>query len=51
MEINFIGNRHLGKETGWWYYFNMQGDTIRRTYTKSINALRSILMEGERKLP
>ena len=36
-KLNFTGNRHLGKDTGWWYYFNMQGDTIRRTFTKSIN--------------
>jgi len=36
-KLNFIGNRHLGKDTGWWYYFKMQGDTIRRTYTKSEN--------------
>lgn len=34
-QLNFIGNRHLGKDTGWWYYFNMQGDTIKRTYTRS----------------
>lgn len=36
-KLNFIGNRHFGKDTGWWYYFNMEGDTIRRTYTRSVN--------------
>jgi antitoxin component YwqK of YwqJK toxin-antitoxin module len=35
--LNFIGSRHSGKDTGWWYYFNMQGDTIRRSYTRSIS--------------
>jgi antitoxin component YwqK of YwqJK toxin-antitoxin module len=34
-KLNFIGNRHLGKDTGWWYYFNMQGDTIRKKYKKT----------------
>jgi antitoxin component YwqK of YwqJK toxin-antitoxin module len=31
-KLNFIGNRHLDKDTGWWYFFNMQGDTIRMSY-------------------
>lgn len=33
-KLNFIGSRHLGKDTGWWYYFNVQGDTIKRRYRK-----------------
>lgn len=35
-KINFTGNRHLDKDTGWWYFFNPVGDTIRRKYTRSI---------------
>jgi antitoxin component YwqK of YwqJK toxin-antitoxin module len=36
-KVHFVGNRHLDKDTGWWYYFNINGDTIRRSYSKSIN--------------
>jgi len=32
---SYIGSFHLGKDTGWSYYFNPQGDTTRITFRKS----------------
>ena len=36
-EMQSLQYRHLSKDSGWGYEFNLKGDTIRRTYDKSEN--------------
>jgi antitoxin component YwqK of YwqJK toxin-antitoxin module len=48
-QVEVTGNRHLSQDTGWWFYFNRIGDTIKRSYRRSLSDT-SLLFDGKGKM-